>query len=107
MKTLLLILLSTVSLFAQSQFKTGDIITTEDKLRFLDSVNKYRIEAGVAPLKYSFQEDSLARLRVNTLFNHAESLTEEEYQADFINFIYFICNLIYLFLRSFLKYLIL
>ena len=85
MKTLLLILLSTISLFAQSQFKTGDIITTEDKLRFLDSVNKYRIKAGVAPLKYSFQEDSLARLRVSTLFNHAESLTEEEYQADWKN----------------------
>ena len=78
-------ILSTVSMIAQSQFKTGDVITTEDKLRFLDSLNKYRIEAGVPPLKYSFQEDSLAKLRVNTLFNHAESLTEEEYQADWKN----------------------
>ena len=82
MKTLLLILLSTVSVFAQSQFKTGDIITTEDKLRFLDSLNKYRIEAGVAPLKYSFQEDGMAKLRTKTLFEHINSISEEEYKSD-------------------------
>ena len=85
MKKLILMILVSTSVFAQSQFKTGDVITTEDKLRFLDSLNKYRIEAGVQPLEYSFQEDSLARLRVKTLFNHAESLTEEEYQADWKN----------------------
>ena len=89
MKTLLLILLSTVSLFAQSQFKTGDVITTEDKLRFLDSLNKYRIEAGVPALEYSFQEDSLARLRVNTLLNHVETLSDEEYKSDWQNHLHF------------------
>lgn len=85
MKIFIVMILSTVSMIAQSQFRTGDVITTEDKLRFLDSVNKYRILAGVPPLKYSFQDDSLARLRVKTLFNNAESLTEEEYQSDWQN----------------------
>lgn len=85
MKTFILMLFATASLFAQSQFKTGDVITLEDKLRFLDSVNKYRVLAGVKPLVYSFEEDSLARLRVRTLFNHIETLTEEEYQADWKN----------------------
>jgi hypothetical protein len=82
MKTLLLILLSTVSVFAQSQFKTGNIITTEDKLRFLDSLNKYRIEAGVPALEYSFQEDSLARLRTRTVFNYIEQIGEDEYKLN-------------------------
>jgi len=82
MKKLLLILLSTVSIFAQSQFKTGDVITTKDKLRFLDSLNKYRIEAGVPALEYSFQEDSIARLRTRILFNHIDSISEETYNSD-------------------------
>ena len=85
MKTLLFFIVLSTSLYAQSNLKTGDIITREDKLRFLDSLNKYRIEAEVPALEYSFQEDSLAILRVKTLFNHAESLTEEEYQADWKN----------------------
>ena len=48
-------------------------------------MNKYRVLAGVKPLVYSFKEDSLARLRVKTLFNHVETLTEEEYRADWKN----------------------
>ena len=82
MKNLILMILVSTSIFAQSKFKTGDIITTEDKLRFLDSLNKYRIEAGVNPLKYSFQEDSLARLRTTTLFKHIDSISEETYKSD-------------------------
>ncbi len=33
-KTNILMIFSTVSLITQTQFRTGDIITTEDKLRF-------------------------------------------------------------------------
>ena len=82
MKTLIIFLLLSTSLYAQSKFKTGDIITKEDKLRFLDSLNKYRLEAGVQPLEYSFQEDSLARLRTRTLFKHIDSISEETYKSD-------------------------
>lgn len=89
MKNLILMILISTSVFAQSKFKTGDIITTEDKLRFLDSLNKYRSEAGVAALEYSFQEDSLARLRVKTLLNHVETLSDEEYKSDWQNHLHF------------------
>lgn len=82
MKTFILMILSTVSILAQSQFKTGDVITSEDKLRFLDSLNKYRIAAGVPALEYSFQEDSLAKLRTKTLFKHIDSISEETYNSD-------------------------
>jgi uncharacterized protein YkwD len=82
MKNLILMILVSTSVFAQSQFKTGDVITTEDKLRFLDSLNKYRIEAGVPALEYSFKEDSLARLRTTTLFKHIDSISEETYNSD-------------------------
>jgi len=77
-----IILFGTMSLMAQSQYKTGDTITTEDKLRFLDSLNKYRILAGVEPLEYSFQEDSLAKLRTETIFKHVDSISEEEYRLN-------------------------
>jgi uncharacterized protein YkwD len=82
MKTLLFFIVLSTSLYAQSNLKTGDIITREDKLRFLDSLNKYRIEAEVPALEYSFQEDSLARLRTSTLFKHIDSITEETYNSD-------------------------
>jgi uncharacterized protein YkwD len=80
----LIIFLGTMSLMAQSQYKTGDTITTQDKLRFLDSLNKYRILAGVEPLEYSFQEDSLAKLRTETIFKHIDSISEEEYKSDWM-----------------------
>ena len=82
MKRLFLMILVSTSVFAQAQFKTGNIITTEDKLRFLDSLNKYRIEAGVPALEYSFQEDSLARLRTRTVFNYIEQIGEDEYKLN-------------------------
>ncbi len=78
----LIILFGTMSLMAQSQYKTGDIITSQDKLRFLDSLNKYRAIAGVEPLEYSFQEDSLAKLRTETIFKHIDSISEEEYRLN-------------------------
>jgi hypothetical protein len=83
MKKLILMILVSTSVFAQSQFKTGDVITTEDKLRFLDSLNKYRIEAGVQPLEYLFQEDSLARLRVSTIFRHIDSIGDQEWKKRY------------------------
>jgi len=89
MKTFILMLFATASLFAQSQFKTSSIISNEDKLRFLDSLNKYRVLAGVKPLQYNFQEDSLARLRVGTIFNHVNSISEEEYKSNFIENLHF------------------
>ena len=89
MKNLILMILISTSVFAQSKFKTGDVITTKDKLRFLDSLNKYRIEAGVQPLVYSFQEDSLARLRTTTIFNHVDSISEEEYTSDWLEHLHY------------------
>ena len=55
-----------------------------DKLRFLDSLNTYRAIAGVPPLRYSFQEDSLAKLRVSSIYRHIDSIGEEEYKRDII-----------------------
>ena len=89
MKTLLFFIVLSTSLYAQSNLKTGDIITREDKLRFLDSLNKYRLEAGVQPLEYSFQEDSLARLRTTTIFNHIDSISEEEYDSDWLEHLHY------------------
>ena len=89
MKTLLFFIVLSTSLYAQSNLKTGDIITREDKLRFLDSLNKYRLEAGVPPLEYSLQEDSLARLRTTTIFNHIDSISEEEYDSDWLEHLHY------------------
>jgi len=89
MKKFIMLLLVSTSLFAQTSFKTGDVITTEDKLRFLDSLNKYRELAGVKPLKYSFRQDTLAAMRTETIFNHIESVTEEEYKSNWLEHLHF------------------
>jgi hypothetical protein len=86
MKKMMLILMMLISnfSFAQTGFKTGDTITTFDKLRFLDSLNKYRALAGATPVKYSFQEDSLARLRVSTIYKHVDSIGEVEFRKNVV-----------------------
>jgi len=60
----------------------GDTITALDKLRFLDSINKYRVKKGISPVIYSFHDDKLGRLRVKTIFKHIDSITVEEYKSD-------------------------
>jgi len=59
-----------------------DTITVLDKLRFLDSINKYRVKKGISPVIYSFHDDKLGRLRVKTIFKHIDSITVEEYKSD-------------------------
>lgn len=57
-------------------------LSEADKLRFLDSVNSYRIIKGVPPLRYSFQEDSLSRLRVASIYRHIDSIGDDEWKKD-------------------------
>jgi hypothetical protein len=89
MKHFIIFLFTVTSVFAQSQFKTGDTITTQDKLRFLDSLNKYRILAGVEPLKYSFRQDILASLRIETILNRIESINETEFKSEILGHMHF------------------
>lgn len=50
-------------------------LTKEDKLRFLDSLNKYRKELGSPELEYSFRHDDLPIMRINTIVNHINKVT--------------------------------
>lgn len=49
--------------------------TTSEKLRFLDSLNKYRIQVGVRPMEYYFEADTLAKRRFETTSNHIDSMS--------------------------------
>jgi uncharacterized protein YkwD len=97
MKTLsilIALLLSTTCIFAQnSSIKvnnfTDDTIRTVDKLRFLDSVNKYRVQKGIAPLKYSFHDDRLAKIRVRTVYKHIDSISDEEYKSNYLQHLHY------------------
>lgn len=67
----------------------GHVLTPADKLRFLDSLNYYRAEYGSPPLCYSFQEDSLARLRVATIYHHIDSLENASITFDIMEALHF------------------
>jgi uncharacterized protein YkwD len=69
--------------------KSENYITKQDKLRFLDSLNKYRELAGVKPLKYSFRQDTLASMRTETIFNHIDSISEDNYQSEILGHMHF------------------
>jgi hypothetical protein len=86
MKSLLLcmMILFVNVLFAQKGYKAGDTITSFDKLRLLDSINRYRALKDIPLLSYSFQEDSLARLRISTIYNHVDSIGEVEFRKNVI-----------------------
>jgi hypothetical protein len=60
----------------------NDTITILDKLRFLDSINKYRVKKGIAPVIYSFHDDKLGRIRVKSIFKHIDSITVEQYTSN-------------------------
>ena len=68
---------------------TDDTIRTVDKLRFLDSVNKYRIQKGIAPLVYSFHDDKLARYRVKTIYKHIDSISDQEYLSNYMTHLHY------------------
>lgn len=50
-------------------------LTDKDKLRFLDSLNKYRRGVGSPELEYSFKHDDLPIMRINTIVKHINKVT--------------------------------
>jgi len=82
MKRLIIFLFAATSVFAQTQFKTGDMITTQDKLRFLDSLNKYRNMYGIPELKYSFKYEGISVNRIETIRTHIKKIGYEECRKD-------------------------
>ncbi len=78
MKHFIIFLFTATSVFSQSQFKTGDIITAQDKLRFLDSLNKYRKMYGIHESKYSFTYEEISSIRISTLRKHIQEVTYEK-----------------------------
>ena len=67
----------------------GYALTPSDKLRFLDSLNYYRAKIGAPMLRYSFQEDSLARLRVATIYRNLDSLHKASIKYDYMEALHF------------------
>lgn len=67
----------------------GYILAPSDKLRFLDSLNYYRAKIGAPVLRYSFQEDSLARLRVATIYRNLDSLHKASIKYDYMEALHF------------------
>lgn len=64
-------------------------LTKEDKLRFLDSLNKYRREIGSPELEYSFSHEELSSMRVNTIVNYVNEITYEECKTDFRKYLHY------------------
>ena len=82
MKQLIIFLFAVTSAFAQPQFKTGNHITNEDKLRFLDSLNKYRKMYGIHESKYSFAYEEISSIRISTIRKHIKNIGYEECKKD-------------------------
>jgi uncharacterized protein YkwD len=68
---------------------SDDTIRTVDKLRFLDSINKYRVKKGIAPLTYSFQDDKLAKIRVRSIYKHIDSISDAEYKLNYLEHLHY------------------
>ena len=85
----LLIIVSITYQFVNARDTDGYTLTASDKLRFLDSLNYYRAKSGVPLLKYSFQEDSLAKLRVVTIYRHIDSLHKADIKYDYLKELHF------------------
>lgn len=80
MKNFIIILfLLASSVVAQSAVNTNRIIVLEDKVRLLDSLNKYRVMAGLSEFTYSFEYEELSRQRTESVKNHLDTLPKIEF----------------------------
>jgi hypothetical protein len=91
MKQLIIFLFANFSLFAQQQIQSIqlNVISEDDKVRIVDSINKYRRNSGLNDVVYLHELDTLAKLRTNTIFGHIDTLTEEVISANPIKQLHF------------------
>jgi uncharacterized protein YkwD len=81
-KFVIILFLFATSLFAQNSSENKTIITLEDKMEILDSLNKYRVEAGLSPFRYSFEYENLSRQRTQSIKEHLDTLSKELFMSD-------------------------
>ena len=82
MKTFILMLFATASLFAQNSIHPKEYLSNEDKCRFLDSLNKYRRFHGVVESKYSFEYETISSIRIRTIQKHIKDVGYEECEIN-------------------------
>lgn len=85
MKKLIVILILLVTpLFAQKQKENfKKVFTQNEKMMFLDSVNKYRIKKGIHPVSYFPDAERLSNLRIKTVHKHVKEVFKQKTIEEF------------------------
>jgi len=90
MKKLVIILfLLATNLLAQNSNQVNRIITFEDKMRLLDSLNKYRVLEGLPKFQYSFDYENLSQFRTQSVKQHLDTLSKEAFNLNSIKSLHF------------------
>jgi hypothetical protein len=80
MKNLFVYFLLTIGIHS---LNAQEIVSIQQKLILLDSINKYRMELGLNKLKYSEEVENLCKIRTKTISNHIKSIDFDEYKKNF------------------------
>lgn len=67
---------------AKSAVNTNRIISLEDKMSLLDSLNKYRVMAGLPEFTYSFEYEALSQQRTESVKNHLDTLSKDGFLSN-------------------------
>jgi len=78
-----LVLALSFSLFNTNVASSTELVTLQDKLILLDSMNKYRTQLGLKKVKYSVAVEELTKIRTKTIYNHLKTLTQDEYVKNY------------------------
>jgi uncharacterized protein YkwD len=66
------------------EISSEELVSMQEKLVLLDSINKYRNELGLKNLQYSVEVEKLAKIRTKTISNHLKSIDQSEYVKNYI-----------------------
>lgn len=78
-KIVVFLALSLLGLSNVSATVSKDLISIQEKMILLDSINKYREEVGLKKLKYSVDGEKLANIRVETIYNNIKNMDSSKF----------------------------
>jgi uncharacterized protein YkwD len=83
--TLIFVIFAIPSIAQTQKTNFKKVFTQSEKMIFLDSINKYRIKGGIAPLQYLSDAERFANVRLETIYNHLNDINVSVNHKQFRN----------------------
>ncbi len=90
MKKIMILLIFLIS-FSRISLNSKELLSMDDKLRFLNMLNYYRNIEDKKPLRYSKESEKLSKKRCETINTHLKSVDSSVYVNNYIEHLHYGC----------------